>query len=133
MMGKNESNIGFASDREFLLHISILVVALLVLMVFAAAAGAVQIPGREVLSILWGRFERPHVPPHWPATDEVILLHIRFPRVLGAALVGAALSVAGTLFQGLLRNPMADPFILGTSGGAALGGTVGLLLATHVS
>src|SRR3974377_79838 len=133
MMAKNESNIGFASDRVFLLQISILLVALLVVMVFAAGAGAVQIPGRAGVSILWGRFERPHVPPHWPSTDEVILLHIRFPRVLGAALVGAALSVAGTLFQGLLRNPMADPFILGTSRGGPAGGRVGLLLATHVS
>ncbi len=50
-----------------------------------------------------------------------ILLDVRLPRVLLAALVGAALSAAGAAFQALLRNPLADPFILGVSGGAALG------------
>jgi iron complex transport system permease protein len=48
--------------------------------------------------------------------------------VIGAALVGAALATAGVLFQGLLRNPMADPYITGTSGGAALGATIAMML-----
>jgi iron complex transport system permease protein len=132
-MPNGESNIGYGLERTFLLELSILLFALLLVMIFAAGAGAVAIPGREVLSILWSRLGFAHTLPHWPASDELILLHIRFPRVLGAALVGAALSVAGTLFQGLLRNPMADPFIIGTSGGAALGGTLGVLLAARVS
>jgi iron complex transport system permease protein len=51
-----------------------------------------------------------------------IVLRIRLPRVVLGALVGASLSVAGVLFQALLRNPLADPYILGVSGGAALGG-----------
>jgi iron complex transport system permease protein len=51
-----------------------------------------------------------------------IVLRVRLPRVVLAALVGASLAVAGTLFQALLRNPLADPYILGVSGGAALGG-----------
>jgi iron complex transport system permease protein len=51
-----------------------------------------------------------------------IVLRIRLPRVLLAAMVGGSLAVAGVLFQALLRNPLADPFILGVSGGAALGG-----------
>lgn len=57
-----------------------------------------------------------------PAADADIVLRIRLPRVLLAMLVGASLSVAGVIFQALLRNPLADPFILGVSGGAALGG-----------
>ena len=51
-----------------------------------------------------------------------IVWRIRVPRIALAALVGACLSVAGVVFQALLRNPLADPFILGVSGGAALGG-----------
>lgn len=132
-MPTSESHSGFRLERAFLLQISILLVALLVVMVFAAGAGAVAIPGREVVSIMWERLGFTHAPSRWPSSDEVILLHIRFPRVLGAALVGAALSVAGALFQGLLRNPMADPFIIGTSGGAALGATLGVLLAARIS
>jgi len=56
------------------------------------------------------------------AADADIVLRVRLPRVLLAGLVGASLSVAGVLFQALLRNPLADPFVLGVSGGAALGG-----------
>ena len=55
-----------------------------------------------------------------------IVLRVRLPRVVLAGLVGASLAVAGALFQALLRNPLADPFILGVSGGAALGGTLAL-------
>lgn len=58
------------------------------------------------------------------AVEQVIIFHIRLPRCLFAAIVGAALATAGTLYQALLRNPLADPFILGISGGAALGSVV---------
>jgi iron complex transport system permease protein len=59
---------------------------------------------------------------------ETILLRVRLPRVLAAAIIGGALSVAGVAFQGLLRNPLADPYILGVSGGASIGGVVAMLL-----
>ncbi len=52
-------------------------------------------------------------------THESIILHIRLPRILLAVLVGAALAAAGTMMQGLFKNPMADPFIIGISSGAA--------------
>jgi len=63
-----------------------------------------------------------------PAAD--IVWRVRLPRVALGALVGAALACSGVLFQALLRNPLADPFVLGVSGGAALGGIVVLALAT---
>ena len=55
---------------------------------------------------------------------RMILLRIRLPRVLLAAAIGATLAVAGVTFQTLLRNPLADPFILGVSGGAAAGAAI---------
>jgi iron complex transport system permease protein len=61
-------------------------------------------------------------------TARRIVMGIRLPRVLLAALEGAALAVAGLTFQTLLRNPLADPFILGVSGGAASGAAVGIAL-----
>lgn len=61
-------------------------------------------------------------------TARAILLRIRLPRVLLGAAVGAILSVSGVTFQTLLRNPLADPFILGVSGGAASGAAVATLL-----
>lgn len=64
------------------------------------------------------------------ATD--IVRRVRVPRVLLAALVGASLAVAGVLFQALLRNPLADPYVLGVSGGAALGGIAALTLGASL-
>ncbi len=57
-----------------------------------------------------------------------IIWHLRFPRVLMAALVGATLSLGGLVFQALLRNPLAEPYILGISGGSAIGAIIGILL-----
>src|SRR5213076_1486714 len=61
-------------------------------------------------------------------STELILFQLRLPRVLLAALVGAALAAAGAVFQALFRNPMADPAIIGVSSGAALGAIIVLLL-----
>ena len=60
-------------------------------------------------------------------TDRVILFETRLPRVLLAAVVGAALATAGVALQGLLRNPLAEPQLIGVSGGAALGAVIGVI------
>ena len=65
--------------------------------------------------------------------DRSILLGLRLPRAVLGAVVGCALAAAGTALQALLRNPLAEPFVLGVSGGAALGGTAVLLAASAVS
>src|SRR5579859_4641379 len=103
-------------------------IALAVVIVVAAAVGAVPIAPMTTAAVLANATHLVHLPRAWPAADEVIVLQLRLPRVLGAALVGAALAVAGALFQGLLRNPLADPFLIGTSSGAALGATVAFIL-----
>jgi iron complex transport system permease protein len=59
--------------------------------------------------------------------DYTILFSVRLPRIILAAIVGAGLSTAGAVFQGLLRNPLADPYILGISGGAAVGAVLGII------
>jgi iron complex transport system permease protein len=64
--------------------------------------------------------------------DRTILFGLRLPRAVLGALVGSALAAAGTALQALLRNPLAEPFVLGVSGGAALGGTAVLLAASAV-
>ncbi len=72
--------------------------------------------------------------PAWEARNhESILFQIRLPRVVAGALVGAALAAAGVLFQGLLRNPMADPYIIGTSAGAAFGATIAMMLPISIA
>jgi iron complex transport system permease protein len=63
-----------------------------------------------------------------PSIGETIVWQIRLPRALLAALVGAALSLGGLVFQAILRNPLAEPYILGISGGSAIGAILGILL-----
>jgi iron complex transport system permease protein len=107
-------------------------VGLVASVIVAASVGAVAVPLRSVAEIL---LDRAGIWPHpltWSATDATIVLDVRLPRVITAALIGAALSAAGVLFQALLRNPLADPYSIGTSGGAALGATVGVVLSAHL-
>lgn len=88
---------------------------LLVSMAFAAAFGESPL---DLKSALLGLDPR----------DRLVLLELRLPRVVLAAVVGAALAISGCALQALLRNPLADPFVLGVSGGAALGGTLAMAL-----
>jgi iron complex transport system permease protein len=72
---------------------------------------------------LWNRL----LGGEWTPIEESILLTLRLPRVVAAAAIGGLLAVAGVAFQALLRNPLADPYVLGVSGGASLGGVVALI------
>ena len=67
-------------------------------------------------------------PVTWTAAAETIVWELRLPRVVAGMVVGAGLACAGTVFQALLRNPMADPYIIGPAAGASLGAVVALLL-----
>lgn len=64
----------------------------------------------------------------WPASAETILLDIRLPRIALAGLVGAALAIAGATYQGVFRNDLADPYVLGVASGAGLGAVVAFVL-----
>jgi iron complex transport system permease protein len=109
----------------------LLVVALPAAIVAATSAGAVRIPPASIVSMALGRAGVTAGTHEAPGIDETIVFDVRLPRVIVAALVGAALSTAGVLFQALLRNPLADPYAIGTSGGAALGAALGMTVAAR--
>lgn len=100
----------------------ILSLFLLISIVLASSLGAVKLPGKWIIRTLLG------LPTDGNDYWHLIFWQVRLPRVLGAALVGAALALAGTAFQGVLRNPLADPYILGVSSGASLGAAITSLL-----
>ena len=107
--------------RRYRAVLVVLAVALTTSVLLAVAVGSVGIsPGSALRLTAWkiGLTDRPD---DVPASIEVILFQLRLPRVALAMIVGLALAVAGTLFQGLFRNPLADPAIVGVSSGAALG------------
>jgi iron complex transport system permease protein len=95
--------------------------------VAGVALGTVSVPLGETVGIL-ARGVGLDVEPTWAGASETIVVSLRLPRVLTALVVGLGLSVAGVTFQGLLRNPLADPYVIGTASGAALGAAIGVLL-----
>ena len=105
-----------------------LLVAAVVVAVLATTVGSVQIPFLTTCRILLSQLPLVDIAPTWLSTTETIILEIRLPRVILAGLVGAALAMAGATYQGLFRNPLADPYLIGVAQGAALGAVIGFLL-----
>jgi iron complex transport system permease protein len=104
---------------------------LFAVVVVSLKLGAYPIPIADVVMTLVrqaiGRAEQ------IPSDYRLVIFGLRFPRIALGILVGAALSVAGAGFQALLRNPLADPYVLGVSSGAALGAILSLRFAPHVA
>jgi len=111
----------------------ILTGGLIISLLLASAFGVVTISLPDILKMALNKVAFIDFASTWRAVDETILFQIRLPRVVGGALIGAALATAGVLFQGLLRNPMADPYIIGTSAGAALGATIAMTLPINLA
>jgi iron complex transport system permease protein len=94
-------------------------------MLLGISIGTVSIPVPAIIEIIGAevfRFQGPRIDPMYAS----IVMDIRLPRVLLAGLVGASLAIAGAAFQGLLRNPLADPYTLGISSGASIGAVITL-------
>jgi iron complex transport system permease protein len=109
----------FFLKRLFLISF-ILLIFLIITFFIGLSVGSSGYEFRTVVSsILFGEV--------FHAKADTIIWHIRFPRVFLSILVGAALSLGGLVFQSLLRNPLAEPYILGISGGSAIGAILGIL------
>jgi iron complex transport system permease protein len=104
------------------------VACLALVLVASVALGPVWVAPADTIAIIAHRVLDWPVHVGWPATSETIVMELRLPRTLSAMAVGASLALAGAALQGLLRNPLADPYVLGTASGAALGAAVGVLL-----
>ncbi|PIG96250.1 FecCD family ABC transporter permease [Deinococcus sp. UR1] len=99
-----------------------LVLLLLSAVVLGTGLGSVNVPPGEVLGALWRGVTGQEL-----AGNDVIVWQIRLPRVVMGVLVGASLSVCGGAFQGVFRNPLADPYLLGVASGSALGATIAIV------
>lgn len=111
------------------LLIGILAAAAIVSMVTAAGLGPVSVSPGETVRILLGRIPLigGMIPETWEPLEQNIILGLRLPRVCLGMVVGASLAVCGVTMQALVRNELADPFILGVSNGAAAFATLGML------
>ena len=118
-----------AASSHLLKHLTLTVIALALLIVIAVGAMAV---GRAMLSpgtvidVLW---QLATGDGDTPLVSRNIVLNVRLPRVAAAAMIGGALAISGAAYQGLFRNPMVSPDILGASTGASFGAALALLLS----
>jgi iron complex transport system permease protein len=114
-----------------LLRCGVLAVVLFIVVVIALKLGAVPVSlyglGMDLLQVLLRKTSEVS------SNYDMIVLDIRLPRILLSIVVGASLAVAGTAFQALLRNPLADPYVLGASSGASLGAILTLILEPYLA
>lgn len=117
--------------RRLLSYCGILACLLFVVIVIALKLGAVPVSlyglGRGLIRTLLGQDSE------LSSQYRLIVFEIRLPRILLGTFVGASLAVAGTSFQALLRNPLADPYVLGVSSGASVGAILALIVEPHLS
>jgi len=99
---------------------------LLVSLAIGVLAGPIDLGVGGVLESAGARLRIPGMTTSLSSTEEAILWEIRVPRVILAALVGAMLALAGATYQGVFRNPLADPYLLGVAAGAGLGATIAI-------
>lgn len=130
--GSTESHIRAktAGERSLPAVLALLGILVCALAAYALCLGAYEVPLSDVLGILASTVAP--VEQTWLPMAANVVLGVRLPRVLGALLVGAALAVAGTAYQGMFRNPLVSPDLLGVSNGACIGAALAILAGTGV-
>ena len=122
--------LAYKAVRRKCLRLAILLcIALVVLVFLSLGLGAMDIPADRIFRILWGKLSGnldryAGIPPGMAA----VVWELRLPRILTSILAGAGLAVCGVIFQGILQNPLADPYTLGISTGAAFGASLAIFL-----
>jgi len=112
------------SEGFGLRHILLMGLATLITAILCISIGSVNMPIKDIIITLWNSIWGIDLPPGIEGSS--IILHVRLPRVLKAALIGGALSLCGAAMQGLLRNPLADGSTLGVSAGASVGAVLSI-------
>lgn len=119
-------NILRAADKRYARRFAVLGAVFLAALLGSLLLGRYALSPGQLLHMLWTKVTGGAA--DWPLSDDKVVFAVRLPRVAAAALVGAALAVSGAAYQGMFRNPMVSPDILGASTGAGFGAAVAILL-----
>lgn len=119
-------NILRAADKRYARRFAVLGAVFLAVLLGSLLLGRYALSPGQLLHMLWTKVTGGTA--DWPLSDDKVVFAVRLPRVAAAALVGAALAVSGAAYQGMFRNPMVSPDILGASAGAGFGAAVAILL-----
>lgn len=117
----------FRSDA---IRFGLAIICLLLLFLISFSVGRFPVTMSELLHLMWSKITG--APNNLPGAIETVVFRVRGPRVLASMVVGGALAVSGAVYQGLFRNPLVSPDILGVSSGAALGAVVGIYFSLGV-
>lgn len=115
-----------AADKRYARRFAVLGAIFLAVLLGSLLVGRYALSPGQLIHMLWTRISGGAA--DWPISDDKVVFAVRLPRVAAAALVGAALAVSGAAYQGMFRNPMVSPDILGASTGAGFGAAVAILL-----
>src|SRR5262245_16051977 len=110
--------------RSGAIRFGLVIVFLLLLFLISFSVGLFPVTMSELLHLMWSKVTG--APNTLPGAIETVVFRVRGPRVLASMVVGGALAVSGAVYQGLFRNPLVSPDILGVSSGAALGAVLGI-------
>jgi iron complex transport system permease protein len=107
-----------------------LILILAAVAILSLVSGQMRIPPATIVRVLLSKI----IPlqSSWPATLESVILDVRLPRLLAGMLIGCGLSISGASFQGLFRNPLVSPHILGVSAGAGFGAALAILIFNNI-
>lgn len=119
-------NILRAADKRYARRFAVLGAVFLAVLLGSLLIGRYALSPGQLVHMLWARISGGAA--DWPISDDKVVFAVRLPRVAAAALVGAALAVSGAAYQGMFRNPMVSPDILGASTGAGFGAAAAILL-----
>src|SRR5215813_9469195 len=117
----------FRSDA---IRFGLAIICLLLLFLISFSVGRFPVTMSELLHLMWSKITG--TPNNLPGAIETVVFRVRGPRVLASMVVGGALAVSGAVYQGLFRNPLVSPDILGVSSGAALGAVLGIYFSLGV-
>jgi len=120
----------YPQKKSWLFILFSLFILCLIIMLFCMTIGPANITFKEALLLTLDKLpfiDFQHLTTTFPSSHQTIIFQVRMPRVILAAMTGAAVTTAGATMQGLFKNPMADPYILGVSAGASLGAAVAII------
>lgn len=121
----------FKNKKLYKVNIITLAMLLISIMIISLTLGSVKIPLVDVFKIILNKFGLNMDIESVKKSNIFIVLNIRLPRIILSSLVGGVLAIVGTSFQGIFKNPMAEPYVMGSSSGAAFGATIGIILGLN--
>lgn len=116
------------SDKSYTFKFIILVAVFIAAILVSVVLGRYSLSIEDFIKVVWSRVPLINMEHTWSPAAEKVLFEIRLPRIAAAVLIGAALSMAGVCYQGMFRNPLVSPDILGASTGAGFGAAMAILM-----